>query len=488
MFSGILPTKASNPIPSKVVKSSGSGNADLLAQYRVAKDFFYRKQYHEATSLFTQLIENNPGTLFLYDGLARVYGARQNILQSIELYKNGIQQNTGNPYFLHRYGMALRNLCLGNPASARQFAEKNKILNLYQYAVEQVLASIAISPKTIFILDVKDFPRLLEKFNANSRNSEISLPLPDDILLQISSFDSSVSEKWINTRRSRKPTIHAELEEDSSQTGIKPAKKRHRNLYNDKEIKEREKSEKKHKKRVSYFNLRQVYKQKNTGKIEHFGMQILANDFGDTNIVGLMRNYFKRKKHYDRNVSLNRYFYAANQNIFSGLALAGSLVKYSKNTPSINEAKQILDFSEPYLQTLTPVARASWFLTSAKILQNNKKQQEVQDTLLNGLKQSGKCNGVLYTLMEHYIMTFDKKDAKKAIEIQKALCNKKVQQQNDPVWMYVEQYQKFINENPVSVSEQIKALYALAKLQKNFKDNGYYATIMEIETLKKSLT
>lgn len=208
LFSGILPTKASNStVLSNTVSPPGSVNDDLLAQYKIAKDYFYRKRYDKSISLFKQLIADNPGTLFLYDGLARVYGARQNMLQVVDLYRSGLQQNTGNPYFLHRYGMALRSLCLGNPAAARQFEIENGILNLYEYAAGQVLAANALTPKSIFQLDLKDFPRLLERFNDNPRNSEIMLSLPDEVLSQINNVSSSVSDMWAITRISRKPVI-----------------------------------------------------------------------------------------------------------------------------------------------------------------------------------------------------------------------------------------------------------------------------------------
>jgi tetratricopeptide (TPR) repeat protein len=487
MFSGIIPTKASNSTVSpNPVNYLGSVTNDLLAQYRLAKDYFYRKQYDEATSLFTQLIGNNQGTLFLYDGLAKVYSARQNMLQVVELYRNGVQHNTGNSYFLHRYGMVLRRLCLGNPAAARQFAIQNEISNLYEYAAGQVLAANVLNPKSIFQLDLKDFPRLLERFNKNLRNSEIMLTLPYEIVLQINTVSSSVSDKWVVTRCSRKPVIPPEATGNSSQGSNNRGGKRHRNLYNDKEREERDKSKRKHKKSVSYHYMRQSFKQKNTMQVERFGMQILAKDTSDTNVVGAMRKYFRRNKNYDRIISLNRYVYAANQNVYSGLALAASLVKYNKNTPSLNEAKRILDSAEPYLSALTPVARASWYLTHAKIRQHSKNNQEARYILLTGLQQTNGCDGVAYTLMEHYAMTFDKKDAAKAITIQKALCNKKVQAINDPVWMHAEQYRKFTNENTVSVTEQIKALTALAKLQKTFRDSGYSATMMEIKSLKTS--
>ena len=488
MFSGILPAKASNStVPSSTVNHSGSVKDDLLAQYRIAKDYFYRKQYDKSISLFKQLIADNPGTLFLYDGLARVYGARQSMLQVVELYRNGLQQNTGNPYFLHRYGMSLRSLCLGNPAAARQFAIQNEISNLYEYAAGQVLAANALNPKSIFQLDLKDFPRLLERFNDNPRNSEIMLSLPDEVLSQINNVSSSVSDKWVAMRDSHKPVVFLEMDGNSSRGGNNNrGGNRHRNLYNEKEREEREKSKRKHEKNISYHYMRQSFKQKNTMQVERFGMQILANDKSDTNVVGSMRKYFRRNKNYDRIIALNRYFYAANQNVYSGLALAASLVKYNKNTPSLNEAKRMLDSAEPYLSALTPVARASWYLSHAKIRQRAKNIQEARYILLAGLRQTNGCYGVAYTLMEHYVMMFDKKDATKAIAVQKALCNKEIQAINDPIWIHVEQYRRFANENQLSVTEQIKALTALAKLQKTFRDNGYNVTMMEIKSLKIS--
>jgi hypothetical protein len=96
---------------------------------------------------------------------------------------------------------------LGNPAAARQFAIQNEISNLYEYAADQVLAANALNPKSIFQLDLKDFPRLLERFNHNPRNAEIMLSLPYKIRIQIDDVSSSVLDKWTVSRSSRKPVI-----------------------------------------------------------------------------------------------------------------------------------------------------------------------------------------------------------------------------------------------------------------------------------------
>jgi len=454
---------------------------DLLPLYQQAKEYFYAKRYSEATSLFTQLISNNPATLILYDGLSSVYCAQQNLYAAAELYLQGVNANTNDTMFLHRYALSLRNLCLGNPAKAQQFAVQYNISNLYDYAAQQLILAISLNPKTIYQLDLRDFPRLLEKYNKNPRTSSYPLTLSSAVISQINILTESVSTKWKNSRASKKPAIP--LEENYGNNGNGQNKR----PLNNKEQKEREKNQKKSKKYVLTAYLKNNSKQNNTAKVEKWGMQILTDDINDTNTVGYIRRYFKKHGNSDRLISLNRYFYNNTENIYTSLALAAALAQYNNDTPSLNEAKQLLAAANQYLNNLTAVGKGAYYISSAKIKIKENNSVAARTILIEGVEKMNGTGGIAYSIMENYAASFDNADKAKAITIQKALCNKQVTPINDPIWTWVEKYRRFLNENQISVTEQIKALFALAKLQKKFNDSGYSATINEINALKNTL-
>ncbi|MDR0828970.1 MAG: hypothetical protein LBN95_02515 [Prevotellaceae bacterium] len=456
---------------------------DLMPLYRQAKGYFYEKRYADATALFTQLINENPSVLFLYDGLAKVFGAQQNLLSAAELYKNSVNTNSDNAFFLHRYSLSIRNLCLGNSAQAQQFSAQNNIDNLYENAAEQLLNAVAINPKTQFQLDLKDFVKLLEKYNQNPRNSSQNLILSDNIITQIDAVTHSVSNKWTKLRRSRQPNIPSENNYNSNGNGRGHG--RHNRHYNNNEQRERENSERKSKKRACYQYFKNNERSNNANKVEQWGFQILNDDIKDTNIVGKMRKYFKQNNKSDKVIAVNRHFYNNNNNVYSALALAASLMKYKNNTQSINEAKTLLNSVNQYINNFTSIAKGAYYNTLAqiKIKENNK--NAARATLIEGIALFDGKGGIAYSLMSRYAASYDKNnEATKAISIQKMLCNKTVTQISDPVWSYLEKYRNYLNDNEINNAEKVKALIALSKLQQKFNDSGYSATMNEINGLR----
>jgi len=191
-------------------KTSGSltiSEKNLMDLYKQAMDYFYKKRYSDAGLLLNQLIIKHPNVLYLYDGLARVYGAQQNLYNVATLYLKGVNSNPQNAFFYHRYGLSLRTLCLGNAVQAQRFANKHNISNLYESAAEQVLTAVSLNPKECFKLDLKDFPRLLKRYNENPRNLQMQLFLSATVISQIEYSTASVSEKWTTSRTSGKPAI-----------------------------------------------------------------------------------------------------------------------------------------------------------------------------------------------------------------------------------------------------------------------------------------
>ncbi|MCL2597621.1 MAG: hypothetical protein FWD66_08220 [Paludibacter sp.] len=485
-------------LSSKISSSSSSQSPpdpDLMNLYWQAKEYFYNKQYSNAVSLFTQLISNNPSSLFLYDGLARVYGAQQNLYAAAELFRQGVASNPQDAFFLHRYGISLRNLCLGNAPAASQFALQNNISNLYQTAAEQLVMANSLNPKTIFQLDLKDFERLAEKYNNNWHHNSPKLYLSEDIISQIEVATSPVLSKWVQTRASRPPSIPAE--EDYEHSGGSSGNdngngnngghgKHSHHSHNRQEQHEREHSQLKNKKRILYSYMRNNAVNNNTAKVEKWGVKILTDDMTDTNSVGYMRKYFKKGKHGDRIVALNRYFYNNNNSIYSALALAASLVKYNNDISSFNEAQELLTTANGTLINLSGIGKGAYYHTLARIREKENNISQARATLIEGVEMMDGKGGVAYTLMEHYATTFGYNESAKAINIQKALCNKQVTEIDDPIWQWIVEYRNFLNENQINKGEKIKALIALAKLQESFNDSGYNATIAEINDLKNS--
>ena len=198
---------ASNFFYSNTPNLPAISEQNLMALYKQAREYFYKKRYSDAVSLFNQLIAKHPDVLYLYDGLARVYGAQQNLYNAATLYLKGVNANPNNTFFLQRYGVSLRKLRLGNTAQARKFAFRHNISNLYETAAQQVLTANSLTPKECFKLDLKDFPRLLKRYNDNRRNTLTPLVLSATMLSQIERTTTSVSSKWTNTRTSRKPAM-----------------------------------------------------------------------------------------------------------------------------------------------------------------------------------------------------------------------------------------------------------------------------------------
>ncbi|MDR1543948.1 MAG: hypothetical protein LBS50_05995 [Prevotellaceae bacterium] len=465
-------------------------NSNLMALYKQAKEYFYQKQYSTATSHLTQLIENHPNTLFLYDGLAKVYGAEQNLKTAAELFRQGVAANSQNAFFLHHYGLILRNLCLGNASAAQQFSNENKISNLYEFAAEKIIEANALNPKECFLLDLKDFLRLMEKYNENPRSSS-TISLSENIISQIETLTTSVSTKYATTRTSRKPNIPQEnsninVNQNNGNGNGQGRGRNRRNLHSNHERQERENSEKKAQKRVHYSYLANNAQNNNVQKVEKWGMQILTDDIKDTNSVGFLRKYYKKRNQNDRIIALNRYFYNSNNNIYSALALAASLAKYSNNTPALNEAKTLLNSVVQYLNDLTNVGKGAYYNSLAAIKAKENNKTAARTALLEGIETQKGVGGVAYSLMEHYAKTFPDNQKSKAINIQKALCGKQYNVE-DRIAPYLEKYRDYISKNQRSVMEQIKALSALAKLQKKYNNADYNATKSEISALKQSL-
>jgi len=477
---GVLPLKS-------FAKSNATSNhpltsADALVLCQQARELFYRKQYSAAAAIYEQLIAAFPARIEYYDAYAKVFGAQQKLLEIAELYRNGHTANPENPYFKHRLSLSLRRLATGNRKHAAEYQNRYGTVDLWQQSAELLIAAIAIKQANDFKLDLRDLPAAVEKQNRlNEKHGFPAITLPAGILNNINALIVSVLDKWTETRTSRSESF-TEAGIDGSVEKLK--NKDRRNLHNNKELKEREKSTKKALKKRYKFGLDDAIARDIPGQVDKYGLKIVSEITGDTNTIGRLRRYYHRKNFGNRLITLNRLLYVQNDNTANTLALASALVRYGNGNPVIQECKQLADSVSEYVKNLPALYAANYYILRSQIAIKENKPVDARNALLVGIEHFNGAKGISYTLMEHYAMTYLNKDAANGVKIMKALCNKGLDNDIDnAVRQYVETYCNNINFGTLSTGEQIKHLYALAKLQKK-QGGNYKATEAEIAALK----
>ncbi|MGC3977352.1 MAG: hypothetical protein QM751_03425 [Paludibacteraceae bacterium] len=458
-----------------------TGDPDLL--YKQAKEYFYKKEFASATEIYNQLISYFPGKIIYYDGYAKVLGAQQNMLEIAELYRSGLQQNETNPHFKHRLSLSLRNLCVGNHKAELDFVSKYGQNNLMTLSATLLLEAIAAKPIKGYMMDLRDFPVILEA--TNKRLSSIGKPIiviDNSLIESINNVTSSVDTDWVANRKSRHPLVTNEDEEVD-----KINNKTRRNLYTEEERKSRRREIKKAKKERWKSKLTKNIDLNRINLVDKYGLLILTDDIKDRDTIGKLRRYYRKEKAFDRIISLNRNIYTYNESNINALSLAFSLVKYSNLSSALSEAKQLLDSVLPYAQTLPAPNTATYYITLSNYFLKNSQPVKARNTLLEGLQHFDGRGGLSYALMEKYAMTYFDNAPRKGIAVMKALCDKNHNDLDEQITPFVNNYLNFISEKPLSIPEQIKSLTALAKLQKKANAAGYSNTLSKIESLKAQL-
>ncbi|MFV0467615.1 MAG: tetratricopeptide repeat protein [Dysgonomonas sp.] len=466
--------------PSRASDNS-AGNADLL--YKQAKVYFYKKEYTPAADIYKQLISNFPGKIVYYDGYAKVLGAQQNLPGIAELYRSGLQKKPNNPHFKHRLSLSLRNLCTGNRKAELLFVSKYGPDNLMALSATLLLEAVAKKPIKGYMMDLRDFPLILEATNKRlSFYDKPTIVVDNSLIETINRVTSSVDANWTATRKSRRPLL---VDEDVEVEKI--TQKVRRNLYTEEEKKSRSVEIRKAKKARWKSKLIKSIDLNKINQVDRYGMLILAEDVSDRDTVGQLRKYYREQKAYDRIISLNRTLYTRDESNINALALAFSLVKYSESFSALDEAKQLLDLVSPYAHTLPTANTATYYLTLSNYFLKNSKPVKARNTLLDGLRLFDGRGGLSYAMMEKYAMSYLDNAPRKGIAVMKALCDKNHKELDEYITPFVANYLNAILEKPLSIPEQIKSLTALAKLQKQADAGGYSNTRAKIETLKAKL-
>lgn len=472
----------SNPTPS-IQQDYSKSKADIL--YKQAKENFYKKDYSSAEKLYVELISKRPKDIAYYDGYAKVLGAQQKALEISELYNNGLKRNPLNPHFKHRFSLSLRKMCIGNHKAEKKYIDKYKKKDLM--VLSATLLSEAISVKAIkgYMMDLRDLSVILkrdDKFSTNNTPRTVTPFINPSLIDKIETQTLSIDKKWMELRKSRKPS-YSNVMLATRNANSKENKKR-RILYFKEEQEARDKETKKDRKRRYLFSLNENIAKDNLYEVERYGSLILKDNIQDTDTIGKLRKYYKNKKAYNRIINLNRSIYLNDATSINALALSASLIKYAGNNADILEAKQLLETVRPYASALNSVHAACFYLSAAQIAVIEKQYQQARDILLEGLNLFGGKGGLSYSLITNYADTYINESPDKGVAIMKTLCNKDEKSIDTSLKTYLKTYLDFRKNNPISVSEQIKGLNALAKLQKITGSSEYQSTLSEIAKLK----
>ena len=457
---------------------------EALALCRQARELFYQKQYAAAAAIYEQLIAAFPAKIEYYDAYAKVFGAQQKSLETAELYLNGANANPENPYFKHRLSLSLRRLATGNRKDAAHYQNRYGVVDLWEHSVALLAAAIAIVPATDFMLDLRDLPAAIETQNkVNAKRGYPLIAFSEDNINNINALTSPISDKWATMRASRKETI---TDVDASVEKLK--NKERRNLPDSKAQKEREKAAEKQLKKRYAMGLNAAIAANIPGQVDKYGLKMVSEISNDTNTIGKLRRYYRKQNFGNRLITLNRLLYTQNENIINALALASALVKYENGNGVLQECRQLVSRADDYVSALLPIHAACYYMVRSQINMRENNNADARSVLLEGIRRFDGRGGAAYTLMAHYAMTYRKKEAAQGVKILKALCGKGFDDGIDSeIQPYIQNYRTFSEQHILNPGEQIKQLYALAKLQKEQGGGDYKITEAEIATLKAKL-
>lgn len=476
-----LTTAGNNPITA----------IDAANLNKQAKLLFYQKKYAEAIALYQQLITAFPSRISYYDGYARALGAEQKSLETAELYRQGLIKNASNVIFMHRLSLQMRNLCAGNKKAELAFVSKYGPSNLFEAATQLMLDAVNENKKKNkkktnkgLYLDLRDTLKTIDKQNKRlQRLKQPLIDLPQSMKAEITNHTSVYEKQWALNRNKHK----SNMSDDADANIDKIDKKVRRELYDLTEKKIRLQTTKKIRKQQFMNALSESIKNKNTNKVEKYGMKILADHVNDTNTIGRLRNHYRKAKTHDRLISLNRYLYLNNENALSTLMYAHVLIKHD-NT-ALTEAAGLLDKVKDYVNTLPPVGMACYYRAMAELKIKEGNRQQARTLLLEAIEKFEGKGGVSFSLLDQYANTYTGDNLSKGENILKAICGVDFTPFDDPIWKYVQNFKMYAAEDKMAKNtmEQIKLHTALAKIQKKAGSAGYGITLAILNGLKSKI-
>jgi hypothetical protein len=380
---------------------------------------------------------------------------------------------------------------MGNRKAELEFCRKYGEDLLFETSAQFLLDANKIKPdEEGFYLSLLDVLRGVEKKNQWLERREIApIVFSEDLQQEIIALTVRYKDKWEETRASRKPEPVENVDEQVAKINNRPR----RNFHDKKEKQSFEDSMRKVKKGFKKQGMTAGVKLNNANHVERYTLAVLEEDLHDTDTIGMARWYYRKHKAYNRIITLNRFLYMKDDSPVNTLALASSLARYSNSTPDMNEAIRLLATVADSIQYASTIYAVSYYISNAQAHAKIRQIETAKNFLLQGLEQIGEFNvGTNYVLIEQYASIIHEHDKKSAgADILKTLSRKetlsveknKRTTANDPIWNYADNYLKLIENRELNLSEQLKPLHALLKMQDG-RSGDYNRIMTEINRIK----
>ncbi len=479
-----------------------------------AHENFYRRQYDKAEILYKQYINLYPQDIVGYDGLAKVYGAKQKQLEIVELYQSALQLNSLNPIFYDRLARAMNALSLGNRKQEQAFVSTSGKTFLLASSALLYLQAIEIDHTKKYLYEgLLDTKHCLEKKNAQlSKTGQPTLEFSNDLSSKIATVTKNYENIWKQTRTQQ--SNKGKITNNLSQSLGKIKEKKRRILYFDDEKRCREKSISKKKNEFIYPFLVQSIKENKIENAEEYFNQIDDSVYKDTYSQFLLTKLYKKNQAYAKLINLRKK--EESDSLWSKLNLAQSYALdgiKNKNTTQLNLALNFYQQAIQYEEYTTRNTKAIGALYKgiAICYFGKKESEQGRNILQTGLKLLPPTSGVALSLLIEYAESYAQQNSiNEAEEILLHLSGENtsiVIQNNEFVETYIKEREsqieweqknnveewrkelkkarqlrkikqrKIVNQQ-LPTPDKLKASYALANIYKKKKLNNKFGNVL----------
>jgi len=461
---------------------------EALALQRQARELFLQKQYAASAAIYEQLMAAFPARIEYYDSYAKVLNAQHRSLAVAELYLKGAEVNPENPYFKQRLSLSVRRMAAGNWRDATVYQNRYGVEDLWQHSSELLVAALAIKPTSNeFKLNLRDLPTMVERKNrANSKRRYELISLSEENVNNIDSLTNPVSEQWAVTRF---PTPKTFVNVEETDRSVERLRSKSRRNLNSREQKLREESKRDSIKERWNAALDNAIARNVPGQVDKYGLKVV-NEMPDcTNTVGKLRRFYRRQNSVNRLITLNRVLYTNNNTTPNALSLATSLLRHNNGNGILPECRQLVSPISEYAHILPSIYAVTYYFVRSQIHIRENKPADARNILLEGIQLfDERGGGAAYTLLEYYAATFPRQSAIEGVRILEALCGRGFDERMDSrVQPYVKNYVENTDFEALHISERIKKLRALARMQRLLGGNAQRATETEIAALQREL-
>jgi hypothetical protein len=328
VFFSISPIEKIFATKTSATLSTDQQDVKLLQQK--AKEYFYKRDYSSAESLYRQLIFLKPEYIVAYDGLAKTLNAQNKSLQAAEAYRQGWLEQRDNPLFCDRLARAMKRLVAGNSKQEKEFCYRigqSELLQLSAQLYIDAIQNAKNNTRAYLALGLLDVQQTMAKCNKSRKfNSSSLFTFPTSLQNQIKLSTNINQNKWESSRKKRKKkeyNVKSELEATIKET--KRQKKNRRNLIFDDEKQSRLREQTNGNKQLYYPLFAEALKNKSTVDIEKFHSKILSIDSSDKNANGQLVHYYRKQKEYSKLVLFQKKQYKKTPDFWTTVSYAQAL-------------------------------------------------------------------------------------------------------------------------------------------------------------------